>query len=80
MDQEDKNLPLNDLLARNLDKLTTRITYIVLIGFIIVLVLLFIKAWLSYEIQDGNNIGQEWLNLFRDGFIILRNKRVQQPF
>jgi len=71
MDQKNENLPLNDLLARNLDKLTTRITYIILVGFIIVLVLLFIKAWMSYEIKDGNNIGQEWLNLFRDGFIIL---------
>ncbi len=64
-------LPLNELLARNLDKLTTRITYIVLTGFTLVLLILMIKAWTTFEIVNGQNVGKEWLDLFRDGFLIL---------
>jgi CHASE3 domain sensor protein len=64
-------LPLNELLARNLDKLTTRITYIVLTGFVLVLLILMIKAWTTFEVVNGQNVGKEWLDLFRDGFLIL---------
>ena len=60
---------LNDLLRRNLDRLTTNITYIVLIGFILVLTILLIKAVLTDP--SGTDKENAWLNLFRDGFLIL---------
>lgn len=62
---------ITEELKRNLDKLTTNITYIVLIAFILVLIILLIKSWLSFEITDGINNGEVWLGLFRDGFLIL---------
>ena len=59
-------------LKRNLDKLTTNITYTVLISFIILLTILLIKSWVAYEVDsNGNNKGEVWLELFRDGFLIL---------
>ena len=58
-------------LKRNLDKLTTNITYTVLTAFIILLLILLIKSWTSFQINDGVNDGEVWLGLFRDGFLIL---------
>lgn len=58
-------------LKRNLDRLTTNITYTVLIAFILVLIILLIKSWVSFEVVEGVNKGEVWLGLFRDGFLIL---------
>ena len=58
-------------LKRNLDRLTTNITYTVLIAFILVLIILLIKSWVSFEIKNNVNKGEVWLGLFRDGFLIL---------
>ncbi len=58
-------------LKRNLDKLTTNITYTVLVAFIVLLIILLIKSWMSFDIVGGVNSGEVWLELFRDGFLIL---------
>lgn len=71
MSNRRNTLPLNELLARNLDKLTTRITYIVLVGFILFLLILLIMALISFKEVEGQILGQDWLELFRDGFLIL---------
>lgn len=51
--------------------LTTNITYTVLFTFILFLILLLIKSWVSYNITKEGNIGEVWLELFRDGFLAL---------
>lgn len=72
MPNSSNSQPLGHLLARNLDKLTRNITYVVLIAFILILAALLIKAFISYKApENGKEIGLEWLNLFRDGFLVL---------
>ena len=62
---------VSEELKRNLDKLTTNITYWILIAFILLLTILLIKSWTTFEIENGINKGEVWLELFRDGFLIL---------
>lgn len=69
---QEKKRSLTEVVNHSLSKLTTNITYIVLFGFIGMLISLLILAWSSFNISEkGINVGQEWLNLFRDGFLIL---------
>ncbi len=69
MASDNQSQSLNDILRRNLDRLTTNITYIVLLGFIVVLIILLIKAL----IEDSGDTAEDnlWLQMFRDGFLIL---------
>ena len=60
-----------DEIKKNLDKLTSNITYVVLIGFIVILCIILIKALTCTTDASGKIIGDEWLSLFRDGFLIL---------
>lgn len=71
MQQDKSSMPLNDLLARNLDKLTRMITYIVLGAFIFFLFLMLLKAIFSFGQVGKELVGKEWLDLFKDGFLIL---------
>lgn len=71
MQQDESPMPLNDLLARNLDKLTRMITYVVLGAFIFFLFLMLLKAIFSFGQEGEELVGTEWLDLFKDGFLIL---------
>ncbi|MCK5443650.1 MAG: hypothetical protein KAJ23_17325 [Maribacter sp.] len=51
--------------------LTTRITYIVLGGYVVILLVLLVKALSSFSMDNGTQEGEEWLALFRDGFLLL---------
>lgn len=51
--------------------LTTRITYIVLCGYVVILLVLLVKALSSFSMDGGAQVGEEWLALFKDGFLVL---------
>jgi hypothetical protein len=60
-----------DLISKNLNKLTTNITYIVLFGFVLLLLIILITAVFVFDVNSGNETGKEWFALFKDGFLVL---------
>ena len=70
--RKNTDLPLREQIIRNINKLTTSITYIVLVSFVVILSLILIKAWIEFTVDEGNiKTGEVWLDIFKDGFIIL---------
>ncbi|WP_353776962.1 hypothetical protein [Winogradskyella sp. 3972H.M.0a.05] len=70
MDKKAKT-SLQEQLAKSINRLTIRITYIVLISFIIILAFVLGKAWAEYKVDKSIETAEVWLNIFKDGFLIL---------
>lgn len=64
-------ISLQEHLAQSINRLTTRITYIILISFITMLAFILRKAWVEYKVDKNIETAEIWLSIFKDGFLIL---------
>lgn len=69
--EKPKGASIREDLAKSITNLTTNITYIVLISFIIILASMLIKAMVDYNLAENTETGEVWLSLFKDGFLLL---------
>ncbi len=64
-------LSLQEQLSKRINRLTTTITFVVLISFITILSFVLGKAWAEYRVDGDIETAEIWLNIFNDGFLIL---------
>lgn len=72
MAAEEINLAVEKAIRERMNNITRVITYGALGGFIILLVILLAISVYYYKDNGADGIeGQEWLSLFKDGFLVL---------